>query len=188
LWQYVLGTIALFAVLEALVTRGRSVAPQVLVPTAILNTFIGFILYTAAQFVDDLQIRRARRKLERSLDGLDSKVQTDVDYDQRRELLDSELLRAEAMEILTSYEKPEDFWRDYAKVRRADPTLPAEVRALSLPAFDRFLRRHVEGQISSVSRQQRFNRLFLEAHEVFVGRNRDGYVLEHLNHLKENRS
>ena len=142
-WRYVLGTVAAFELLEAIATRGRSIAPQVLLPTVILYSLIGFIVYTATQYIDDLQLARARRRLEKSLDGLDQQVQTDADYDNRRQLLDNDVLRAEALEILTRYSRPEDFWRDYLKVRQADPTLPAEVRALNLPAFDRFLKFHV---------------------------------------------
>jgi len=180
LWQYVLGTVAFFEILEALVTRGRSIAPQVLIPTAILNSFIGFIIYSAAQYVDDLQLVRARRRLEKSLQGLESKAQTDADYDNRLELLDADVLRAEAMEILTHYQRPEDFWRDYFKVRSGDPTVPAELRTLNAPAFDKFLKYHLNGQRSSVARQNRFNRLFIEAQEIFISRDRDRYVLEHL--------
>jgi len=180
LWQYVLGTVVVFETLEAVLTRGRSIAPQVLIPTAILNSFIGFILYTAAQYLDDRQEARARRRLEQAIQGLESKVQTDADYDNRRRLLDTDVLRAETLEILTHYDEPAAFWRDYLKVRRADPTVPGELKALNVPAFARFLRFHVEGQQSDVARQQRFNRLFIEAHEVFLSRDRESYVLRHL--------
>jgi hypothetical protein len=180
LWQYVLGTVVVFELLEALVTHGRSIAPQVLIPTAILNSFIGFVVYTAAEYLDDLQLNRARHRLEKSIEGLERKVQTDADYDNRRQLLDTDILRAEALEILTHYTRPEVFWRDYVRVREADPTLPAELRALNLPAFERFLKFHVQGDLSSVARQQRFNRLFIEAHEVFLSRDRDHYVIDHL--------
>ncbi len=188
LWQYVLGTVAFLEILEALLTRGRSIAPQVFVPSAILNCFIGFIIYTAAQYIDDLQLARARKRLERSLEGMEVKVQTDVDYDNRRELLEADVVRADALEILAHYREPDDFWRDYAKLRKADPTLPAEVKALEVPAFDSFLRLHVEAQLSSPARQQRFNRLFIEAQEVLISRDRERYVLEHLQQLKSNNS
>jgi len=180
LWQYVLGTVAFFELLEALVTRGRSIAPQVLIPTAILNSFIGFIIYTAAQYIDDLQLARARKRLEKSLEGLESRAQTDAEYDNRLQLLDADVLRAEAMEILTHYERQEDFWRDYFKVRQADPTVPGELRNLNVPAFEKFLRFHLDGQRSPAARQHRFNRLFVEAQEVFISRDRDNYVLDHL--------
>jgi len=111
---------------------------------------------------------------------LERKVQTDADYDNRRNLLDTDVLRAEALEILTHYERPEDFWRDYRKVRQADPTVPAELKALNAQAFDKFLRFHVDGQHSEVARQHRFNRLFIEAHEVFISRDREHYVPNHL--------
>src|SRR5262249_14602875 len=150
------------------------------IPTAILYTFLGFIIYTAAQYLDELQINRARRRLEKSIEALEGKAQTDAAYDQRRQLLDADILRAEALEILTHYQKPEDFWRDYRRVREADPTVPGELKALNAPAFDKFLKFHVEGHHSSVARQQRFDRLFFEAHEILLSRDRQNYILNHL--------
>jgi len=180
LWQYVLGTVAVVEVLEAIVTRGKSMAPQVLFPTVILNAFIGFIIYTAAQYVDDLFIGRARKRLERTLESLDEKVVTDINYDQRRELLNSDVLQAEVMEVLTQYQRPEDFWRDFYKVLTADPKVPGEVAALKAPAFEQFLKLHVDGQYSEQARQQRFNALFMEAQRVLISRDREHYVTEHL--------
>jgi hypothetical protein len=184
LWQYVLGTVGFIEVLQLVLTRGRSLAPQVLIPTVILNTFVGFILYAAAQYLDDLLLGRARRRLEHALEGLENRVETDLAYDHRRELMDNEVLRAEALEILTHYLEPESFWRDYYRAREADPTLPAEVRSLELPAFEKFLGLHAQGQTSTVARQHRFNRLFMEAHEVFLARDREGYVSKLLRALK----
>src|SRR5579859_2432981 len=180
LWQYVLGTVGFFEILEAILSHGRSIAPQVLITTAILYSLIGFIVYSAAQYLDDLQLARARTRLEKSLENLDVKAQTDAAYDNRRQLLDADVLRAETVEILTRYDRPEDFWRDYQKVRLADPTSAGELRSLNVPAFETFLKFHVEGQYSNVAREHRFNRLFLEAQEVFIGRDRESYVLNHL--------
>jgi len=183
IWPFVLGTVGVCEFLEVLLTKGRAIAPQVLIPSAILYSFIGFIIYTASQYVDDLHLARARRRLERSIEGLETQVVTDTQYDQRRELVDADVLRAEAVEILARYDRPEDFWRDYIRVREADPTVPAELRMLNVPAFERFLRFHIAGHCSEVARQQRFNRLFSEAQEVFVSRDRSGYVLGHLKPL-----
>ena len=184
LWRYVLGTVGVCELLGAVLSRGRSMLPTVLIPTAILYSFLGFILYTASQYLEDLHIGRARRRLEKAIEGLESRVQTDVDYDHRRQLLDSDVLRAEALEILTHYQNPEDFWRDYQRVREADPSHQGELKALNLPAFERFLKFHVDGQYSSVARQHRFDRLFIEAHEVLLSRDRENYVLNHLKHWK----
>jgi len=146
IWQYVLGTIAVLELFEIVLTRGRSVAPQVLIPTAILYSFLGFVVYAAAQYFDDLQLTRARKRLEHSLEGLERSVQIDADYDNRRLLTDADVLRAEALEILAYYDRPEDFWRDYTKVRQADPTVPGELQALHVPAFEKFLKYHLGGQ------------------------------------------
>lgn len=180
LWHFVLGTVGACEILEALATRGRSILPQVFIPTAILYTLIGFIIYTATQYFDDLQVLRARKRLNKSIENLEDRVRTDADYDNRRQLLDSEILRGEAMEILSHYDKPAEFWRDYRKARQADPTLPAEIAALRLPAFERFLKFHADSQFSSAARQHRFNRLFVEAHELLVSRDREHYVMDQL--------
>ncbi len=180
-WTFVLGTVGVCVFLEAILTRGRSIVPQVLIPTAILYSLIGFIVYAATQYVDDLRLARARKHLERSIEGLEAKVQTDAAYDNRRQLLDADVLRAEAVEILARYDRPEEFWRDYLKVRQADPTVPSELKPLNTPAFERFLKFHVGGLHSEVARQHRFNRLFIEAQEIFMGRDRQHYVIAHLN-------
>ena len=180
IWQYTLGTIGFCEILEAIATHGRSIAPQVLIPSAILYSFIGLIIYVAAQYIDDVQLTRARGRLEKSLENIERQVQTDADYDNHRQLVDTDVLRAEAMEILTHYDHPEDFWRDYAKVREADPTVPGELKALAVPAFEKFLRFHLEGLDSAAARQHRFNRLFIEAHEVFISRDREHYASDHL--------
>jgi hypothetical protein len=186
-WQYVLGTVAALEILEALFIHGRLAVPQMLVPSLILETFIGFIVYNAAQYIDDLQISSARKRLERAIEALQDKALTDAEYDQRRELLDADVLRAEALEILTAYERAEDFWRDYLKVRHADPTLPSEIKALQATAFEKFLKFHIDGQTSAAARQHRFNRLFIEASEVFISRDREHYVPHHLESLKPQR-
>ena len=180
LWRYVVGTVVICEVVEAILTRGRSIAPQVLIPTGIMYSFIGSILYVASQYVDDLFLNRARKRLEQSIEGLGTRVETDAEYDSRRQLMDADILRAEALEVLAQYDRPEDFWRDYRRAREADPTTSADLKALSLPAFDRFLKFHVQDQYTAVARQQRFNRLFIEAHEVFISRERDSYVINHL--------
>jgi hypothetical protein len=181
LWQYVLGTVGVCEVLEAVLTRGKSILPMVLIPSAIFYCFVGFIIYTAAQYFDDRLLARARKRLENAIANLEDRVQTDVTYDQRRQLLDADILRSEVVEILTHYEKPSDFWRDYRRIRAADPTSPGDLKRLEAPAFNKFLKFHVDGQYSEQGRQLRFDRLFIEAHEVLLNRDRDHYVMEHLN-------
>jgi hypothetical protein len=184
LWRYALGSVIVCEILEVLVSRGRSLAPQVLIPTAILYSFIGAIIYVATQYIDDLHLEKIRKRLEKSIDGLESRVRTDAEYDARCELMGEEVLRAEVVEILTRYDDPQKFWQDYSRARTADPTTQADLKALALPAFEPFLKFHVQCDYSSAARQQRFNRLFVEAHEILISRDRDGYVMKHLKNLR----
>jgi len=54
--------------------------------------------------------------------------------------------------------------------------------------FREFLKFHVEGHYSSVARQHRFDRLFFEAHEVLLSRDRQHYVLDHLKNLTQKKT
>jgi hypothetical protein len=178
LWTFVLGTVAVIEVTAAVVTRGRSLLPQEMVLWGIVGSILGFLVYAAAQHFDDRQIVRARRRLEKSIQHLGQKLQTDLAYDQRRELFEGDVLRAEALEALAKYESPAAFWRDFRSAREADPTTTADLERLGLPGFAGFLQRHVDGHLTSVARLDRFNRLFLIAHETFVGRDRERYALD----------
>src|SRR5215471_2027866 len=63
LWRYALGSVIVCEILEVLVSRGRALAPQVLIPTAILYSFIGAIIYVATQYIDDLHLEKIRKRL-----------------------------------------------------------------------------------------------------------------------------
>ena len=177
---YIFGAIGGLQVLEFLFTKGRSLAPQILIPTLLAQAFLGFVLYALMQYKDDFILRRARGRLEHSLAGLDQRVATDITYEARRRLLEGDVLKTEAVALAARYERAEDFWRDYRRVRAADPATPAALAQLDLPAFAEFLKYHVDGSCSAVARQSRFNNLFLQAHEIFIGRDRAGYVPQHL--------
>jgi hypothetical protein len=178
---YILGTVGLLQLLELLVWKGRSLAPQILIPTLLVQGFLGFVIYAVVQYRDDFILARARRRLEHSLTGLDQRLTTEVSYEARRKLLESDILKAEAVVVTSRYETPEAFWDDYRRAREADPTTPAALEQLDRPAFAEFLKPHVDGACSAAARQRRFNHLFLQAHEVFLTRDREGYVQQHLN-------
>jgi len=178
---YVLGSIGVLQLFELLLSKGRSLEPQILIPTLLAQSFIGFLLYAAAGYKDDLSTKRARRNLENSLQGLDQKMAIDFTYEARRRLMDSEVMQAEVITLLAAYAQPAAFWEDYRRVREADPVTPAAFAALGAPAFAGFLRGHLDGSASMAARQTRFNHLFLLAHEVFIAKDREQYILRHLN-------
>jgi hypothetical protein len=180
LWAYVLGTVVALGVLEAVLSRARSLVPTLMVFTTFINALLGFAIYSLAQYKDEVLLRRARQQLQHSLAGLDKQLTTDITYDTHRRLMDDEVLKAEAMEIIAEYTNPAEFWRDYLKARQADPVSPQDMRRLQLPAFEKFLKYHADGSCSEVAREHRFNRLFVEAHELFIGKDRARYVMQHL--------
>ncbi len=182
---YVFGTVAAFEVMELVLTRGKSLLPTVLIPSLLASSFIGLVIYLVTHQVDDWFLRRARRQFLYSCACLDQRMLTDAEYDVRRRLMDAEVLKAEAVEIVSQYRRAEQFWADYAKVRQADPTTPTELRRLMVPAFEKFLKHHASGECSAFSRESRFNRLFIEAHELYLAKDRQGYALSTLKSTSE---
>ena len=177
---YVGGTIIVFELLEVILTRGKSLIPAVLIPNLLASSFVGFMVYLATQYIDDLFLTRARRQFLRSCQCLDQRVVTDAEYDNRRRLAEADVLKAETMEIISQYAGANEFWADYVKVRTLDPTTPNELRQLNLPPFEKFLKHHASGECSTFSRQNRFNQLFLEAHALYVAKDRERYALSTL--------
>jgi len=82
--------------------------------------------------------------------------------------------------FLDGYGTPAEFWRDYYKVRQADPTTVEEAAALGVERFHGFLELHVSGSLSEEARRQRFDALFLLAHKAFLLADRKNYVLKSL--------
>src|SRR5208283_3544121 len=108
------------------------------------------------------------------------KQQVSDKYEVFRAYTGGDLLKAELQQLLASYRSPAEFWRDYSRVRRADPTTPEALRELGAGRFHGFLELHVGGTYSEEARRQRFDALFLLAHKAFILADRKNYVLDNL--------
>jgi hypothetical protein len=164
--------------LEMLFTRGRVLRPQLLVPSLLVDGLIGYGVYYLVNFRDLSALKQARRDLIHSIRQLDAQHEVAKRYEIFRAATGGELLAAELQTLLAGYPEPNEFWRDYYAVRRADPTSAAELERLGITRFHDFLQLHVSGAYSPEARQQRFNALFLLAHKAFLLNDRENYVLD----------
>lgn len=166
--RYCLWTIGICLGVEALLTEGRVLRPQLLIPAAFIDGLLGYGIWYIANFRALSELRRIKRRLLSSIQELVRKHQVSDQYEVFRTYTGGDLLNAELQQLLESYATPADFWRDYYRVRQADPTTDAELERLEVPRFKHFLQLHVEGTYSEESRLQRFNALFLLAHKSFI--------------------
>jgi len=178
--RYCLWTIAICLAIEALLTEGRVLRPQLLIPAAIIDGLLGCGLWYIANFKALAELRRLKRRLLSSVQELIRNQEVSDQYDLFRTYTGGELLSAELQQLLDSYATPAEFWRDYYKVRQADPTTEAQLNQLCVDRFKSFLQLHVQDTYSEESRQQRFNALFLLAHKAFILADRRNYILDHL--------
>jgi hypothetical protein len=178
--RYCLITIAVCEFVELVASKGRSLRPQILIPSAVLEGFLGLGLYYLVTYRDRRALKSARESLLNSIREIDAKHEIARRYDTFRQYSGGELLNAELQELLSVYPSPAEFWRDYERVRKADPTTERELEELDAPRFGSFLQLHARGVYSPEARTQRFNDLFLLAHKAFVLADREGYVMRYL--------
>jgi len=178
--RYCLWAIGIGLGIELFLTEGRVLRPPMLLPVLAVDGMLGFGLYYLINWRDASALKRARQNLMNSIRELDKQHEVAKRYEIFRKYAGGELLTAELQALLASYASPEEFWKDYYAVRRADPVSPADLAKLPIRRFDGFLELHVNGAYSPEARQQRFNALFLLAHKTFILNDREHYVLNHL--------
>ena len=148
-----------------LFSEGRVLRPQMLLPSVVVDGHAGIGLYYLVSFREKSALKRARRNLLNSIREIDTQHEVAKRYEIFRTYTGGELLTAELELLLASYPSPDEFWKDYYAVRKADPTTPADLEKLDRKRFNGFLELHVNGTYSPEARQQRFNALFLLAHK-----------------------
>jgi len=178
--RYCLWTIGICLAIEVLMTEGRVLRPQLLIPAALMDGLLGCAIWYVANFRALSELRHIKRSLLSSVQELVLKQRVSEQYEVFRTYTGGELLKAELQQLLGSYDTPSEFWRDYFKVRKADPTSEAELKALGVERFRNFLQLHLEGTYSEEGRQQRFDALFLLAHKSFILADRKHYILDNL--------
>ena len=178
--KYCMWAIGIGLALELVFTEGRLLRPPTLLPALVIDGLVGFGLYYLINYRDASALKRARRNLLNSIRDLDTQHEVAKRYEVFRKYTGGDLLTAELQLLLASYASPDEFWKDYYAVRKADPTQPADLEKLGIQRFHGFLELHVNGAYSPEARQQRFNALFLLAHKAFILNDREHYVLNTL--------
>jgi hypothetical protein len=178
--RYCLWTIVLCLVLEIIMSEGRVLRPALLIPSVIINGLLGCVVWYIANFRALNELRRLRARWRNSMEELVQKQQISDQYERFRTYTGGDLLKAELDQLLRAYPVHEEFWRDYYRVRRADPTTEKEVKDLGISRFNSFLELHAQGTYSQEARGQRFDALFLLAHKAFILADRKNYVLNNL--------
>src|SRR5207245_11609858 len=153
--------------------------PMMLAAVAV-DRLLRHALYYLVNFRESSTLKHARRNLLNSIREIDTQHEVAKRYEIFRTYTGGDLLTAELQLLLAGYASPNEFWNDYYAVRKADPTTPADLQKLGLKRFNGFLELHLNGAYSPEARQQRFNALFLLAHNRFILNDREHYVLNHL--------
>jgi hypothetical protein len=183
-WPFIVGAVVVGELIGAIFSKGRSLRPQLAIPMMFGEAMLGGILYILAQSRDRWRLNAVRQNLMRSVAALDEAALTRREYGLWKEVVGSDdLLRSEATQVIAQYASPEEFWRDYLKVRTLDPITPHTRAEANVPQFDDFLDLHIQGVYAEEARQRRFNQLFVIAEQEFIDKDPAGYVQRQLESL-----
>jgi hypothetical protein len=173
--KYVGGTALALELLEAIVTRGK--AFRLTLFTVPINLAAGYFVYRMAERSTEKRINKEKERLFTAMSDIDKHLQQNDVYESVREINgDTFLTETEITSTLSKYDDPAQFWSDYHKVKTLDPSTPGALEMLGVPRFSEFLQSHCNGRYAKQMRCERFNELFLKAHETFAQRYGDVYV------------
>ena len=176
------GTVIGLNILELAVFRGMLHRHLLFLGVgAVFEIYVGWLLYTYAwPSMDNKKIGNAASKYFTTAKNLAKKIQTEDRHRALQEIMDGELLEAEAYKLLSQYERPDDFWADYKKVRSVDPINQEAFKLTNAPKFETFLELHLIDQYGPGKREGRFNSLLIKANQYFLAKDRGGYVMKEL--------
>jgi len=184
--RYIIGTILAIEALEAIITRGKSLVPQIMIPSVLLESLLGAGIYGLTNLKDNSALKREEKKLLSGVNGLDKMIQVDQKYESFRQVSGKDkALLAESLEVISKYNDADSFWKDFSKIRSNDPTTEKEIGLLDSPAFKPFLTPHVKGDYNDQARRHRFEGLFIIAQQSFTKKLGPKYIERQLESFVE---
>lgn len=171
--RYVAVTVGLLEGIQLLATRGASLNPGFLLPTLVFEAGLGAGIYWATKQYDGLKRSAARNRLERVAALRGEEFETAQQYAGSHDTAWRGQVKAQAIEVLNLYDRPESFWKDYSQVKETDPRCHADVAAMDVNRFNSFVMPHVEEGLSDERRKARFDDLFFVAHAYWARKDRD---------------
>lgn len=178
--KYVLWTVGTAEAIEFVMSLGGSLNPAFLLPTLVMEAGLGCAIYKCIGMKDYSKINDAKKQLFSTIKDISEKKKLETKYDKYQQDSKGKILGADIYELLSQYESQSQFWSDYKKVRATNPKDKNTIDNLNYPKFSKFLEPHTLADATPESIEYRFNELFIKAHEYFLKKDKNEYVLRNL--------
>ena len=153
--------------LEAVFLRTGVFAPPTLIASVTLEILLGGAIYKIKNLNDQEKTIAAKEHFFATVHNTQESLYTDIEYSEYQSKKGSDQIISEINELLKKYDNKDNFWDDFIKIRKHDPTTQTAFEKLNTPKFGDFLLLHFDDKYNSQIRKRRYDELFKQAELYF---------------------
>ena len=167
LLKYIGFTLLGFEALEAVFLKTGALAPPTLIGSVLLETCLGGAIYKIKNIKDQEKTVAAKEHFFATVHNTQESLYTDIEYSEYQHKKGTDQISSEINELLKKYDNKENFWNDFIKIRKHDPTNRTSFEKLNTPKFGDFMLLHFDDKYNSQIRKIRYDELFKQAELYF---------------------
>ncbi|MCP5003473.1 MAG: hypothetical protein GY941_05895 [Planctomycetes bacterium] len=170
LLKYIGFTIMGLEALESFFLKTGVLALPTLILSVFFETLLGWAIYKIKNLNDQGKKIGAKVYFFKTVHNTQKSVYTDIEYSKYQNNKYSDQINSEINVLLKKYDNKDNFWDDFIKIRKYDPTTQTSFEKLNTPKFGNFMLLHFDDKYNSQIRKIRYDELFKQAELYFENR------------------
>ena len=167
LLKYIGFTMLGLEALEAFFLKEGVLAPPTIIVSVLFEILLGSAFYKLKNLKDQEKITAAKVFFFATVHNTQNSLYTDIEYSEFQNKKGSDQIISEINVLLEKYDNKEQFWDDFIKIRKYDPTTQTSFDKLNIPKFGDFVLLHFDDKYNSQIRKIRYDELFKQAELYF---------------------
>ena len=167
LLKYIGFTMLGLEALEAFFLKTGVLAPPTIIVSVLFEILLGGAIYKLKNLKDQEKATAAKVYFFATVHNTQRNLYTDIEYGEYQHKKGTDQIISEINLLLKKYDNNEQFWDDFIKVRKHDPTTQTSFEKLNIPKFGDFMLLHFDDKYNSQIRKIRYDELFKQAELYF---------------------
>ncbi len=167
LLKYIGFTMLGLEALEAYFLKEGVFAPPTIIVSVLFEILLGGAIYKLKNLKDQEKTTAAKGFFFATVHNTQNSLYTDIEYREYQNKKGNDQINSEINPLLEKYDNKEQFWDDFIKIRKHDPTTQTSFDKLNIPKFGDFMLLHFDDKYNSQIRKIRYDELFKQAELYF---------------------
>ncbi|MBC8549274.1 MAG: hypothetical protein H8D23_06445 [Candidatus Brocadiales bacterium] len=167
LLKYIGFTMLGLEALEAVFLKIGVLAPPILIVSVLFEILLGGAIYRIKNLTDQGKTIAAKGYFFATIHNTQKKLYTDIEYSEYQHKKGTDQIVSEINVLLRKYDNKDNFWKDFIKIRKHDPTTQTSFEKLNTPKFGDFMLLHFDDKYNTQIRKIRYDELFKQAELYF---------------------